>query len=66
MLESIKNIHYYNETVSSIVGILSNTFAIYLVKKRTDKNMRQYSQTLIQNCFVDLLCNIVILITKEV
>ena len=66
MFKGLISFHYYNDTISSIIGIFSNILAIYIVKKRTSIVMRQYSQTLLQNCAIDLFCNIAILITKEV
>ena len=66
MSQPLLTLHYYNTTISSIIGICSNILAIYIVKKMTSVAMRQYSQTLLQNSVIDLFCNIVILVTKEV
>jgi Co/Zn/Cd efflux system component len=66
MFKSLLTIHFINDIVSSVIGISANLLAIYVVRKRTAKEMRQYSQSLMQNCTFDLLMNIVVLITKEV
>ena len=66
MFQQLLALKYYNDTILSSIGIFSNIAAIYIVRKRTSIVMRQYSQTLLQNCVIDLFCNIVILVTKEV
>lgn len=66
MFEDInfKEVHYYSCYISSIFGIFVNLFTIYLVKTQTSRGLRYYSVCLVQNCTVDLVCNVIILITK--
>ena len=60
----LKQIHDISFWVNPIIGSLINLLAIYLVKTQTVKELRHYSQTLLQNCFIDLFANIIVFTTK--
>jgi hypothetical protein len=57
-------LHNYNYVVSSIMGMTGNFLAIYLVKTQTAKGLRHYSQTLLQNCTIDLITNLIIFLAR--
>lgn len=62
----IVTLHHYNDIISTTVGALANILAIYIVRSRTRRELRQYSETLTQNLFIDLLFNAAVFISKVV
>ena len=66
MIIDIKFLHYYNVTIATVIGFIANLVTIYVVKTQTSKELRHYSQTLLQNCTVDLFVNVFIFMTKVV
>jgi hypothetical protein len=62
----LKLLHYYNDTFGTLIGCLVNLLAIFIIRTQTSKELKYYSQALLQNCFIYFIVCIIILITKEV
>lgn len=55
-----------NDMIASTIGIFSNLLLIWMVFTVNKANMKQISRTLLQNCVLDSLLALIILIGQPV
>jgi hypothetical protein len=53
-MNTIRLIHFINSIISGVTGVIVSLILVYLILKKTVKEMKQYSHILLQSTVLDL------------